>query len=201
LKEIIMLQTIGKKLLAFLVFMGIRSPEYLWKWSGQPGEPRWELRFTHDGFSFHAVIAPTFGRPCNIGRFVSYAGIDTIKVAGEEYYLPARSIAILKTESRAAGLTDTQADRAMRRTLQKEMQLADDYECGRWLPYRMTVGIKRGRTELAMESMDGITMDPALLILGGEEHITKLALSLRASLCSVALLRLKSMASPVIHFN
>lgn len=196
-----MLLNLQKWLLKLAVIVGFRAAEYEWKWCGEPGQPKWELLFSHDGFSFRAQLAPSFGWPQNIGRFVTYAGIDTIKMGDNEFYLPARSVALLKSEFCDQGLSEAQADRATRRALEKEMVLADQYANGFWASYRMVVTIKRGRTELASQSFDEINMNPALLIFGGEPHLIEMALSLRASLCAAALAKLKHMASPVMRVN
>jgi len=196
-----MLQQIVKAIWkALQVFLGIADPEHVWKWIGQQGSPRWSLSFWYDGFNYQAVIEPSIRRPNAVGMFMDYACTGSIDVGDGVHYLPALLPSHRLDELIDSGLTKQAADRALKREIRSEMALTDDYEAGLWCPYKLTVLVKRGRTVLASKSVDGLKLDPQRLMLGGELHVTTVALSYRASLRGAALKRLKDMSHAVIHF-
>lgn len=184
-----------------LTLVGKTAPKYVWMWCGEPGWPRWDLEFDSEGFSFRAVLSPDLNSPSFVGRFVSFAGPDTVSFDGKSFYIPARMPSVVKEELIESGMTPAQAEKQWRRLVQKEMLITDSYERGYVKTYSVNIVVKRGRSELASTMRGEILMDPALLILGGETHVTQIVLDERQMLMSAALSSLKQMAAPVIHFG
>ena len=111
-----MFQAICKIVAPIASLLGIASAEHEWKWSGQPGTPRWELLFDFDGFQYAAELAPSNGRPANIGRFSDYPCVNSMDVGGV-HYVPTRHKAIVLQDFIDSGMTAFQADRAYRKLL------------------------------------------------------------------------------------
>lgn len=196
-----MLNALRSFLNLIIVSLGITPAKYVWMWCGEPGWPRWDLEFDSEGFSFRAVLAPDLNRPSFVGRFVTFAGPDTVSLDGKTFYIPARLPSLVKEELIDSGMTPTQAEKQWRRVVQKEMLVTDSFDRGYVKTYSVNIVVKRGRSELASTSCGEILMDPALLILGGETHVTDIVLAERQMLISAALSNLKQMAAPVIHFS
>jgi hypothetical protein len=201
-KEIDMLQQIVKTLWKSIQkILGIADPEYVWKWIGENGSPSWSLGFWFDSFNYQAVLQPSANRPASIGLFVDYPCMGSIDVGNGVHYLPALKPAHRLSELLESGMSKQMAERTLKREIRSEMSLTDEFEMGVWQAYKLIVMVKRGRTVLAIESVDGLKVDPHQLMLGGELHVTSIALSHRVSLRDAALLRLKDMSHAVIHFQ
>lgn len=196
-----MFQAICKIVAPIASLLGIASAEHEWKWSGQPGTPRWELLFDFDGFQYAAELAPSNGRPANIGRFSDYPCVNSMEMASGVHYVPTRHKAIVLQDFIDSGMSAFQADRAYRKLLRHEMTATDEYDRGMWTTYRMVVSIKRGRSELATDTIDGINTDPSVLMFGGELHVTEAALGLRDSLRQAAIDKLKFMSNMSVTFS
>jgi hypothetical protein len=186
---------------ALQVFLGISDPEHVWKWIGQEGNPRWSLSFWYDGFNYQAILQPSMRRPNAVGMFMDYACSGSIDVGEGIHYLPALMPSHRLQELIDSGLSKQAADRALKREIRTEMALTDAYDAGLWCSYKLTVLVKRGRTVLASKSTDGLRMDPQRLMLGGELHVTDVALNHRVLLRDAAIKRLKSMSSSAMHFR
>lgn len=180
--------------------LGLATPEHKWQWCGEPGYPRWDLFFQSEGFLFKAVMQPDIVRPVHVGRFVSFAGPDTVAI-DQSFYIPARSKSVVVNELIESGLTSAQAEKLWAKQVKKEAYLTDQYDRGFFKTYMVKITVRRGRSELAHTTLNGIIMDPAMLILGGEEHVTELVMDQREMLISAADWSLKEMAAPVLHFN
>lgn len=183
------------------MLLGIATPKHQWKWIGEPGWPRWELDFDHEGFAFRAVLTHALNRPTYFGRFASFPAPDSVTLDGKAHFIPARNPAVVKDEFIQSGMSAAQAERAWRKLIQVEAQTADDYERGYASAYSAVVTVKRGRTVLASKTTESILMDPSMLIYGGEEHVTRAVMDLREPLTAAALTELKCMAAPVVHFG
>lgn len=196
-----MFQAISKIVAPIASLLGIASTEHEWKWSGQPGSPRWELLFDFDGFQYAADLVPSLGRPASIGRFSDYPCVNSMEIVDGVHYVPTRHKAIVVQDFLDSGMSALQADRAYRKHLRNEMTATGDYDRGMWTTYRMVVSIKRGRSELATDTIDGIVTDPSVLMFGGELHVTEAALGLRDSLRHAAIEKLKFMSNMSVTFS
>lgn len=197
-----MLQQIVKALWKIIQqILGIAEPEFVWKWMGEEGHPRWSLGFWYDGFNYQALMELSPNRPKSIGLFVDYPCLGSIEVGNGVHYLPALMPSHRLAELMDLGMAKPMAERALKREIRSEMNLTDEYETGVWTAYKLTVMVKRGRTVLASTSVDGLKVDPHRLMLGGELHITTSALSQRVSLRDSALLRLKEMTHSAVQLH
>lgn len=183
------------------VLLGIADPEHVWKWIGTEGSPRWSLGFSFDGFNYQAILEPSQRHPKTIGMFLDYSCTGSIDVGDGVHYLPALMPSHRLAELIDSGLSQSMAERALKREIRNEMKLTDDFEAGLWSPYKLTVLAKRGRTVLASKSVDGLKVDPHRLMLGGELYLTKCAMSHRDDLRDAALQRLKDMSRSAVHIH
>ena len=183
-----------------VLVLGLATPEYIWQWCGEPGYPRWDLFFESEGFAFKALMQPDIVRPTYLGRFVSFAGPDTVML-GQDFYIPSRQKSVVVNELIESGLTAAQAEKLWVKQVKNEAHLTDQYDRGFFKTYMVKITVRRGRSELAHTTLNGIIMDPAMLILGGEKHVTARVMDQREMLISAADWSLKEMAAPVMHFN
>jgi hypothetical protein len=157
-----------------LTAVGLLPAESPWRWTGRAGWPRYEMGLSSDGYTVKAELTPSLNLPSNVGRFCADRAPGALQLEDGRYYLPRMNLQLRNAELMAAGLPRDLAARQVQRELEHEADLTYGYDRGYWTAFSLKLSVHHGRECLVMRTIDGISVDPVMLMVGRERHVTEM---------------------------